>query len=71
MNETITYIAVDDNAPDFPRAWGQGETHLTAKLLCEIALREKIIGKLERGCNPRYIDLVDDYIIKEERKKKC
>ena len=68
MNETITYIAVDDNAPDFPRAWGQGETHLIAKLRCEIAIREKVLGKIESSGNVP-CDLVDDYIIKEERKK--
>tara|TARA_R100000315_G_C5138132_1_gene78992 strand:+ start:217 stop:480 length:264 start_codon:yes stop_codon:yes gene_type:complete len=65
MTNKITYIATDDNAPNFPRAWGQGENHITAKLNCEIALREKILGKLERGANPNMIDLVDDYKIKE------
>ena len=66
MEKLITYIAVDDNAPDYPRAWGQGKDHITAKLNCEIALRKKIIGKLERGNHPNMIDLVDDYIIKED-----
>ena len=40
MEKLITYIAVDDNAPDYPRAWGQGKDHITAKLNCEIALRK-------------------------------
>ena len=66
MNEMITYIAVEDDTPDCPRAWGKGETHLIAKLRCEIAIREKVLGKIGSSGNiPRA--LVDDYIIKEGR----
>jgi len=46
----IRYIGVEKDTPNFPRVWGEGETHTEAKLQCEIALREKLIGKLERGC---------------------
>jgi len=70
MNETITYIAVDNNAPDFPRARGEGKNHLIAKLRCEIAIREKVISKIENSGNIP-MDLVDDYIIKEEREEEC
>tara|TARA_A100001391_G_scaffold197214_1_gene176916 strand:+ start:216 stop:473 length:258 start_codon:yes stop_codon:yes gene_type:complete len=67
MTKIITYIATDSNAPDFPRAWGQGETHLIAKLRCEIAIREKVLGKIERAGGRTPIDLVDDYVIKEDK----
>ena len=46
----IRYIAAERDTPDVPRAWGEGKTDLIARLQCEIALREKLIGKLERGC---------------------
>tara|TARA_R100001594_G_scaffold101925_1_gene136497 strand:- start:583 stop:840 length:258 start_codon:yes stop_codon:yes gene_type:complete len=67
MTKIITYIATDNNAPDFPRAWGQGETHLIAKLRCEIAIREKVLGKIERSGGRTPIDLVEDYVIKEDK----
>jgi|TARA_Y100001951_G_scaffold79129_1_gene66857 hypothetical protein len=46
----IKYIAAERDTPDVPRVWGNGKTDLIARLQCEIALREKLIGKLERGC---------------------
>jgi len=46
----IKYIAAERISPDIPRVWGEGKTDLIARLQCEIALREKLIGKLERGC---------------------
>ena len=46
----IRYIAAERDTPTVPRAQGEGKTDLIAKLQCEIALREKLIGKLERGC---------------------
>jgi len=67
MEKLITYIATDSNAPDFPRAWGQGETHLVAKLRCEIAIRKKVLGKIERAGGQAPMDLVDDYVIKEDK----
>ena len=69
MTKIITYIATDNNAPDFPRAWGQGETHLIAKLRCEIAIREKVLGKIERSGGRTPIDLGEDYGIKEKKNK--
>ena len=41
----IRYIAAERDTPDVPRAWGEGKTDLIARLQCEIALREKLIGK--------------------------
>ena len=49
-DKMIKYIAAERDTPDVPRAWGEGKTDLIARLQCEIALREKLIGKLERGC---------------------
>ena len=49
-DKMIKYIAAERDTPDVPRVWGEGKTDLIAKLQCEIALREKLIGKLERGC---------------------
>ena len=49
----IKYIAAERDTPDVPRVWGNGKTDLIARLQCEIALREKLIGKLERGCTER------------------
>ena len=46
----IKYIAAERDTPDVPRVWGEGKTDLIARLQCEIALREKLIGKLESGC---------------------
>ena len=41
----IKYIAAERDTPDVPRVWGEGKTDLIARLQCEIALREKLIGK--------------------------
>lgn len=62
----IKYIAVEKITPDVVRAWGEGETDLIAKLNCEIALREKLIGKLEAGCREAFAQ-TDMYIIKKEQ----
>jgi len=45
----IEFMAVQKNTPDVPRAWGRGKTYDEAKLQCEIAIREKYLGKLSRG----------------------
>ena len=45
----VKYIAVERTTPDVPRAWGEGDTDLIARYQCEIALREKLLGKIERG----------------------
>tara|TARA_R110002050_G_scaffold110971_1_gene223810 strand:- start:79 stop:273 length:195 start_codon:yes stop_codon:yes gene_type:complete len=58
----IKYIAVEKNTPDIPRVWGEGKTDIEAQLQCEIALREKLLSKLERGCSVRFID-TDHYVI--------
>jgi len=50
----IKYIAAERDTPDVPRAWGEGKTDTIARLQCEIALREKLIGKLERGCQEAF-----------------
>ena len=50
----IKYIAAERQTPDVPRAWGEGKTDTIARLQCEIALREKLIGKLERGCQEAF-----------------
>jgi len=61
----IKYIAVQTLTPDVPRAWGSGDTHDTARLNCEIAIREKYLGKLSRGytgpldINKRYTIIED------------
>ena len=44
----IRYDAIDKIG--VPRVYGYGETNYEASIQCEIALREKLIGKLERGC---------------------
>ena len=59
------YIAVEKNTPDVPRAWGEGKTDVEAKLQCEIALREKLLGKLERGCSVGWID-TNRYVVLSE-----
>ena len=61
----IKYIAYEKDTPDVPRAWGEGETDLIAKYQCEIALREKLIGKLKRGCQEPFA-MTHLYIIKPE-----
>ena len=61
----IKYIAAERDTPDVPRAWGEGKTDLIARLQCEIALREKLIGKLERGCQEAFAQ-THLYIIKPE-----
>jgi len=42
------YIGVEKDTPDFPRVWGEGKTHTEARLNCEIALREKLLGKIDK-----------------------
>mgnify|MGYP003627319349 FL=1 len=60
----IKYIAVQKDTPNFARAWGEAKTHEEAILQCEIAIREKYLGKLSRGYNgPISID--KRYKIKE------
>ena len=60
----IRYIAVQKDTPNAARAWGEAKTHDEAKLQCEIAIREKYLGKLSRGYNgPISID--KRYKIKE------
>ncbi len=61
----IKYIAVEKETPDIPRAWGEGKTDLIARYQCEIALREKLIGKLETGCQEPFA-MTHLYIIKLE-----
>ena len=62
--KTIKYIAVEKDTPDVPRAWGEGETDLIARYQCEIALREKLLGKIKRGCQEGFAQ-THLYIIKE------
>ena len=45
----IEFMAVQKDTPDIPRAWGRGKTYDEAILQCEIAIREKYLGKLSRG----------------------
>ena len=47
----IRYIAVQHDTPTVPRAFGEAKTHEEARLQCEIAIREKYLGKLSRGYN--------------------
>jgi len=63
--EMIKYIAVEKDTPDVPRAWGEGKTDLVARYQCEIALREKLLGKIERGCQEGFAQ-THLYIIKRE-----
>ena len=62
----IRYIAVELSTPDIPRVWGDGETKTIAKLQCEIALREKLLGKIERGCQEAFAQ-TDLYVIKQDK----
>ena len=64
----IKYIAAERNTPDVPRVWGDGKTNLIARYQCEIALREKLIGKLERGCQEAFAQ-THLYFIELETKK--
>ena len=61
----IRYVAVQPDTPDVARAWGEGETHDESRLQCEIAIREKILGKLSRGYHGR-TDVDKMYIIKDD-----
>ena len=61
----IRYVAVEKITPDVPRAWGDGETPAIARLQCEIAIREKLLGKIERGCQEGFAQ-THLYIIKRE-----
>ena len=58
MNKPIRVVAYEKNSPDIPRAWGEGETLVIAELNCEIAIRKKVINKIESGsrtaCVGRY-----------------
>ena len=58
MNKPIRVVAYEKNSPDIPRAWGEGETLVIAELNCEIAIRKKVIIKIESGsrtaCVGRY-----------------
>ena len=58
------YIAVEKNTPDIPRAWGEGKIEIEAQLQCEIALREKLLGKLQAGCSLGWININRYKIIK-------
>ena len=62
----IRYIGVEKETPNFPRVWGEGETHTEAKLQCEIALSEKWGGKVKIGCREDFAQ-PERYIIKEEK----
>ena len=66
----IKYIAVEKDTPDVPRAWGEGKTDLVARYQCEIALREKLIGKLERGCQEGFAHTSMYFIESETEFKK-
>ena len=66
----VKYIAAERNTPDVPRAWGEGKTDLIARLQCEIALREKLIGKLERGCQEAFAHTSIYFIESETEYKK-
>tara|TARA_R100000426_G_C4732504_1_gene76354 strand:- start:96 stop:293 length:198 start_codon:yes stop_codon:yes gene_type:complete len=49
MSEPIKVLAYEIDSPDIPRAWGVGKTLAIAQLNCEIAIRKKVINKLESG----------------------
>ena len=66
----IKYIAAERDTPDVPRAWGEGKTDLIARYQCEIALREKLIGKLERGCQEGFAHTSMYFIESETEFKK-
>ena len=55
----IKYIAVQTLTPDVPRAWGSGDTHDTARLNCEIAIREKYLGKYREDIQALWILIKD------------
>ena len=59
------YVAVEKDTPDVRRVWGTGNTNVEAKLQCEIALREKLLGKLKAGCSVGFIN-TDRYVILSE-----
>jgi len=59
------YIAVEKATPDIPRVWGEGKSDLIARYQCEIALREKLVGKIERGCQEVFAQ-THLYVIKPE-----
>jgi hypothetical protein len=65
-DKMIRYIAVEKATPDIPRVWGDGKTDLVARLQCEIALREKLVGKLERGCQEAFAQ-THLYVIKQDK----
>ena len=49
MNKLIKVVAYEKDSPDIPRAWGEGQTLAIAELNCEIAIRKKVINKLQSG----------------------
>ena len=49
MNELVKVVAYEKDSPDIPRAWGEGQTLAIAELNCEIAIRKKVINKLQSG----------------------
>ena len=69
-DKMIKYIAAERDTPDVPRAWGEGKTDLIARLQCEIALREKLLGKIERGCQEAFAQTHRYFIESETEFKK-
>ena len=66
-DKMIRYIAVQHDTPDVPRAFGEGKTHDEALLQCEIAIREKYLGKLSRGYSGP-LNINERYKIKEDKR---
>ena len=64
------YIAVEKATPDIPRVWGEGKSDLIARYQCEIALREKLLGKIERGCQEAFAQTHRYFIESETEYKK-
>ena len=62
----VKYIAVQHDTPDVPRAFGEAPTHDEAVLQCEIAIREKYLGKLSRGYGGP-LNIEKRYKIKESK----
>ena len=64
----IRYDAIDKDG--ISRVYGFGETNYEAYIQCEIALREKLIGKLERGCQEAFAHTSIYFIESETEYKK-
>jgi|TARA_R100001163_G_C4975216_1_gene133582 hypothetical protein len=62
--KTKRVVAYEKDSPDIPRAWGEGETLAIAELNCEIAIRKKVINKLESGSR---FACVGNYFYKQEQ----